>query len=278
MPPPWRRPGFEESRASQENVGWPSSRSESNPQRVCSTATISAKLGTDGTALAGCTKSSRSSRSRSFRCCAAAVLSVQMRKSYSPSALPLFACSRTHPRSAPPPPPRRIATARVSYLASTPSSKPLQMAFIPGVPTYRKAAAAYEQREVQAKGVRAGTARSCLWVGRDASLRRPDAMLSGPRVAPALLDPLADRDREGVRLWRKVLGAMVPLISVRTARRHPAARPTTALENRDVVCRSQPPGACGGSNAGALDGDTHGPSLGDDDHGCSQPEAKRAAA
>lgn len=142
-------------------------------------------------------------------------------ESVSPSALPLFACSRTHPRSAPPPPPRRIATARVSYLASTPSSKPLQMAFIPGVPTYRTAAAAYEQREVQAKGVRAGTARSCLWVGRDASLRRPDAMLSGPRVAPALLDPLADRDREGVRLWRKVLGAMVPLISVRTARRHP---------------------------------------------------------
>lgn len=92
---------------------------------------------------------------------------------------------------------------RVSYLASTPSSKPLQMVFIPGVPTYRTAAAAYEQREVQAKGVRAGTARSCLWVGRDASLRRPDAMLSGPRVAPALLDPLADRDQEGVVFGEK---------------------------------------------------------------------------
>jgi len=38
--------------SSQETVGVPSSRSESNPQRVCSTATISAKLGTDGTALA----------------------------------------------------------------------------------------------------------------------------------------------------------------------------------------------------------------------------------
>lgn len=141
----WRRPGFEESRASQENVGWPiwgqSERMQGqstgnaqqpgdgrgaleqervepatcllhcNHQRQAGDRRHSARLQewsekaeggkrgegswrrrlqvgsgkllgrvsvlewTDGAVIAGCTKSSRSSRSRSFRCCAAALRS-----------------------------------------------------------------------------------------------------------------------------------------------------------------------------------------------------------
>ena len=132
------RPGFESSRAIHENTAWFSRSREENVRFVSLVASISARLLADRTPLAGFTYPVRAFLSRSFRYRIAAVLSVQIRKSKSPSFSPDLPCSSDQPV----PPDRRFATARVSYIVSTPSSIALQMEFMPGVPTYRFAAAA----------------------------------------------------------------------------------------------------------------------------------------